>query len=221
MAPANRRSEAREWKRRRNNALEREELPAIEGSRHHRVLVANEDPQRLEEMSVVARDLGDEVVARAIEIGEVAEVARDLLPDVAIVGLHDDRTQHALGMIDEIVGEGICPVIAVTDGANPEFARAAAAKGIFAYTSTFEPRALAGAIEVALKRFGQAEELEGALARRAVIERAKGVLMERYSLDDRAAFEMLREQSRKSSKKVVDVSQALLEAHALLRDPPR
>ena len=186
-----------------------------------RVLVANEQRDRLEVLARIAHDLGQEVVARETAVAMVAMRARDVMPDVALVGLHEHHTNHALGMIEEIVGEGICPVIAVTDGANPDFARAAAAKGIFAYTSTFDSSALAGAIEVALKRFGQAEQLEGALARRAVIERAKGVLMGRYSLDDRAAFEMLREQSRKSSKKVVDVSQSLLEAHALLRDPPR
>jgi len=185
-----------------------------------RVLVANEDRERLKEMAEVSRTLGSEVVAREIMVGQVAEVARDLLPDIAIVGLHDDHTDHALGMISEIVGEGICPVIAVTNGANPDFARDAAAMGIFAYTSTFDPQALMGAIEVAMRRFGQAEQLEGALARRAVIERAKGVLMERYGLDERAAFERLREQSRSSSTKLIDVSAAVLQAHALLRETP-
>src|SRR4051812_42739957 len=138
-----------------------------------RVLVANEDGGRLEEMSEVARSLGADVVARDISVPQVAESARELLPDVAIVGLHDDHTGHALAMIGEIVGEGICPVIAVTNGANPTFARDAAAAGIFAYTSTFDASALSGAIAVAMRRFGQAEQLEGALARRAIIERAK------------------------------------------------
>jgi response regulator NasT len=172
-------------------------------------------------MAEVSRTLGSDVVAHEIEVALVAEIARDLLPDVAIVGLHDDHTAHALGMIGEIVGEGICPVIAVTNGANPDFARDAAAMGIFAYTSTFDPQALVGAIEVAMRRFGQAEQLEGALARRAIIERAKGVLMERYGLDERAAFEQLRDQSRKSSTKLIDVCHALLQAHALLREAPR
>jgi AmiR/NasT family two-component response regulator len=171
-------------------------------------------------MAEVAQGLGDQVVARELDVSEVAATAREILPDVAIVGLHDDRTMHALDMISEIVGEGICPVVAMTNGANPSFAREAAARGVFAYTSTFEPNALRGAVEVAMRRFGQAEQLEGALARRAVIERAKGILMERYSLDERKAFEMLREKSRTSGEKVVDVSRALLQSHSLLRDPP-
>jgi AmiR/NasT family two-component response regulator len=142
-------------------------------------------------------------------------------PDLAVVGLHDHHADHALGMIGEIIDKAICPVIAVTGGDDPEFVQQAAVSGIFAYTSSLDEEALRGAIDIALRRFDHAVKLESAIARRALIERAKGVLMERYSVDDRAAFEMLREQSRKSGKKVVAVSQALLESHALLREPAR
>jgi AmiR/NasT family two-component response regulator len=142
-------------------------------------------------------------------------------PDLAVVGLHDHHVEHALGMIGEIVGEGLCPVVAITEGEDPEFVRQAALTGIFAYASSFTPSALAGAFDVALRRFGQTEQLEGALARRAVIERAKGVLMERYSVDERGAFEMLREESRRTGVKVVGVSQAMLSSHPLLREPAR
>jgi AmiR/NasT family two-component response regulator len=186
-----------------------------------RVLVANEHRGRLEEIAGVAEGLGHDVVAREIDVGDVAEAARDLLPDLAVVGLHDHHTTHALEMIGEIVGEGICPVIAVTEGEDPDFVHEAAQSGIFAYSSSFEPDALRGAFDVAIRRFGHAEELEGALARRAVIERAKGVLMERYSVDERAAFEMLRDQSRKSGEKVVAISQAMLHSHPLLREAAR
>jgi AmiR/NasT family two-component response regulator len=186
-----------------------------------RVLVANEDRRRLEEIAGVTTSLGHDVVAREIEVGDVADAARDVLPDVAVVGLHDHHTGHALKMISEIVGEGICPVIAVTEGEDPEFVREAALSGIFAYATSFEAHALRGAFDVAIRRFGQAEELEGALARRAVIERAKGVLMERYSIDERAAFEMLRDQSRRTGEKVVAISQAMLHSHPLLREAGR
>jgi AmiR/NasT family two-component response regulator len=186
-----------------------------------RVLVANEDRGRLEEIASVTVGLGHDVVAREIDVRDVAEAARDVLPDLAVVGLHDHHTAHALEMIGEIVGEGICPVIAVTEGEDPDFVQEAARSGIFAYSSSFEPAALRGAFEVAIRRFGQAEALEGALARRAVIERAKGVLMERYSVDERAAFEMLRDQSRQTGEKVVAISQAMLQSHPLLRDAAR
>jgi len=186
-----------------------------------RVLVANEDRGRLEEIAGVIGQLGHDVVAREIEVTDVAAAARDVHPDVAIVGLHDHHADHALGMIGEIIGEAMCPVIAVTQGEDPEFVQQAAATGIFAYASSFEPAALKSAIDVALQRFDHAAQLEHAIGRRAVIERAKGVLMERYSLDERGAFDMLREQSRSSGQKVLAISEALLSSHALLRDPAR
>jgi response regulator NasT len=49
-----------------------------------------------------------------------------------------------------------------------------------------------------------------------VIERAKGILMERHSVDDRRAFELLRDHSRSGGRRVVDVAQSVLDGHALL-----
>ena len=79
------------------------------------------------------------------------------------------------------------------------------------------------AIEVAVRRHAEAEalsekvsQLETALARRAVIERAKGILMERHGIDERAAFELLREHARSHSRTVVAVAQSVAEGHALL-----
>jgi AmiR/NasT family two-component response regulator len=181
-----------------------------------RVLVANEDRPRLERLVEVATSLGQEIVAREVLPEEVAAVARQVDPDVALVGLHDHHTTHALELIGEIVREGICPVIAVLEGEDPGFVEAAAQGGIFAYVTSLDPDALQGAFAVAIRRYRQTLALEGAIGRRAVIERAKGVLMERHSLDHGAAFEMLRDNARHSGRKVVDVSEALLESHPLL-----
>jgi AmiR/NasT family two-component response regulator len=186
-----------------------------------RVLVVNEDMQRLEHIAALAEAIGQQIAGREVDVASVAERAREILPDVAIVGLHDHNTDHALAMIEEIVGEGICPVVAVVERNDPEFVARAAQSGIFAYVSSLDRNALRGAFDVALRRFGQAEELEGALARRAVIERAKGVLMERYGIDDRAAFERLRDQSQRTGEKLLSIAQALLNSHPLLREPGR
>jgi AmiR/NasT family two-component response regulator len=82
---------------------------------------------------------------------------------------------------------------------------------------------LQSAIEVALRRHSEAarlservDQLEGALERRAVIERAKGILMERHGVGDREAFELLRGHARARGKTVVDTAQAVLDGHALL-----
>jgi response regulator NasT len=106
--------------------------------------------------------------------------------------------------------------------------------GIAGYVDSWEPQDVQGAIDVALRRHREEQrlsekvaQLESALDRRALIERAKGILMERHSVAEREAFELLREQARRSNRRVVDVAQSVLDGHALLparseseSDPP-
>ena len=70
-----------------------------------------------------------------------------------------------------------------------------------------------------LRRFAEYHSLERAFGRRAVIERAKGVLMERHTVTDQAAFELLRGHSQSTGRKVFDIAQALVDSHALLSTP--
>ncbi|MBI5106363.1 MAG: ANTAR domain-containing protein [Solirubrobacterales bacterium] len=60
------------------------------------------------------------------------------------------------------------------------------------------------------------EQLEGALERRAIIERAKGIVMERHAVGEREAFELLRSHARATSRPVVEVARAVADGHALL-----
>jgi response regulator NasT len=49
-----------------------------------------------------------------------------------------------------------------------------------------------------------------------VIERAKGILMERHSIDDKVAFQRMRDHARAGNRRVVDVAAAVVDGHALL-----
>ena len=182
-----------------------------------RVLVADERTHPLERMADVARSLGHDVVALELAVSATAEAIREQSPELAIVGLHEDE-EHALELVGEIVDEGVCPVIVQTNGEDPEFAARAAERGAFGFSTPVEPDALQGAIEIAVRRFEELEELteqvenlEGALRRRAIVERAKGITMEREGIDERKAFELLRERARSTNRTLVDVAQAVLD----------
>lgn len=71
-------------------------------------------------------------------------------------------------------------------------------------------------IDIVLRRFAEFQDLEGAFGRPALIERAKGILMERHSIDEDAAFEMLRDASRASNRKLDDLASAVVDGHRLL-----
>jgi AmiR/NasT family two-component response regulator len=181
-----------------------------------RVLVADERPQPLATMADVARSLGHDVVGVELAVTGAGRAIREESPELAIVGLHEDA-EHALELVAEIVEEGICPVIVQSNGDDPEFAARAAEHGVFAFSTPVEADALQTAIEVAVRRFEELEELaaqvetlEGALRRRAIVERAKGMLMERRGIGERAAFELLRGQARSSNRTLVDVAESVL-----------
>jgi response regulator NasT len=187
-----------------------------------KVFVADEDHPALDEVAALLGALGHEVIARAISPAEVSAELKGEEPDVALVKLHDDD-EHALELIDEIVQEAACPVVALLEVAEPDFISRAAEKGIFGYVQPVTGDKLQGAIDVAIRRHAEVEalneevdQLEGALDRRAVIERAKGILMERNSLNEREAFEMLRSHARANNRRVIEVARAVTDGHALL-----
>ena len=185
-----------------------------EESPHLRVLIANERPERLERVAIVVVSLGHTVIARELNVDQVGQVTRQERPDVALVGL-GESPEHALEH-SQIVREAACPVIALLGTDDPGYVSEAAKRGVFGYITDGDGPQLQGAIDIALGRFAEYHNLEGAFGRRAVIERAKGILMERHGANDSAAFEMLREHSHHSRRKLFDVAQALLDSHLLL-----
>jgi response regulator NasT len=177
-----------------------------------RVLAADEDREALERLEALLRDLGHEVSAFAVEVGEVPDRVAHEDPDVSIVVLHEDD-DHALALIEEICAYASGPVIALTLHDDAEFVARAADRGINAYARPDTADAVQSAIELALRRHAEiaalehkVDELEGALQRRALIERAKGILMERHGVDERPAFERLRRHARSANRRVADVA---------------
>jgi AmiR/NasT family two-component response regulator len=193
------------------------------GHRALRVLLADEDKGSLKVIAAQVRELGHKPTEIAVDLREAAEaIARDE-PDLTIVVVYRDDG-HALDLIEEINAYSSGPVIALLDREDSDFVAQAADRGIFAYARQETTESIQSAIEVAMRRWRdqhalneQVERLEGALQRRALIERAKGILMERHDLDDRAAFGLLRDHARSNNRTVVDVSAAVTEGHALLR----
>ena len=186
---------------------------------HLRVLIANERKDRLALVAPIVIALGHEVIAREIEVADVGLVTSRERPDVALVGL-GDSSEHALDLIDKIVREASCPVIVLLHARDPAFIKEASKRGVFAHISDADVEDWQSAIDIVLRRFAEYHELKGAFGRRALIERAKGILMERHSVDDDAAFDMLRDQSRAGNLKLIDLAAAVVDGHRLLPAQP-
>jgi AmiR/NasT family two-component response regulator len=118
------------------------------------------------------------------------------------------------------VQEASCPVIALIHSPDADFVREASKRGIFAYITDADALDWQSSIDIVLRRFTEYHDLEGAFGRRAVTERAKGILMERHTVNEDAAFEMLRDQSRTTNRKLIDIASAVVDGHALLPKDP-
>ena len=180
-----------------------------------RVLIANERRDRLDLLAAVVAGLGHEVIAREVDVREVAAVTAREHPDVALVGL-GLSSDHALELIGEIVNEASCPVIALLAARDPAYVREAAKRGVFAYIVDTTPDELQSAIDITLQRFTEYHNLQGAFGRRAVIEQAKGILMARHAINADKAFDMLRDHSQHNGRKLADVASAVVDSHLLL-----
>lgn len=96
--------------------------------------------------------------------------------------------------------------------------RTAGALNLFAY----RPKAFTAADETigvilaahaaaALLASRQSEQLESALSTRDRIGQAKGIIMERYGVDDVRAFEMLKQLSQDSNTKLTEIAQRVID----------
>jgi AmiR/NasT family two-component response regulator len=192
------------------------------GSSNLKVLLADEDEGALRVTAALVRELGHVVAEMAIGVQEAAEVIARDDPDLSIVVVYK-QDGFALDLIEEVSEYARGPVIAILEKEDADFVAAAAERGIFAYSRVGDAESIQAAIELAIRRHAEKRELveqvhrlETALERRALIERAKGILMERHGVGEREAFDLLRDHARSRNRTVVDVAGSVAEGHALL-----
>ncbi len=138
-----------------------------------RVLVANEHLDRFGLIVAAVESLGHEIVARTVSVPEVAATTARERPDVAIVGL-GANSDHALGLVSEIVREAYCPVIVLLADYDGDWLDEAAKRGIFAYIIEANAAELQSALDITLRRFAEVKSLRESLERRnAEVERER------------------------------------------------
>jgi response regulator NasT len=138
-----------------------------------------------------------------------------------VVAVHEDR-EHALRLIDVVAARTDCPIVLLFDRDDPTLVSEALDRGADAYADRDTLGSLESAMTLARRRHDEVDglsqqirDLEGGAARRALIERAKGVVMERHGVEERTAYEMLRRRARSSRTTVAHVAEAVLDARAL------
>jgi response regulator NasT len=111
-------------------------------------------------------------------------------------------------------------VIVDMDSDDAEFIDRAARRGIFANVRHGEQRGMANTIDIVLNRYSEFSRLHGALRTGAIIEQAKGILMERHGIGPDDAFAELRTRARNTNQSVLEVARAVTVSYPLFKHRP-
>jgi response regulator NasT len=192
-----------------------------------RVLIADERFDLIERLTELVRRAGHEAVAGEVAVADAAAAVEREHPDVAVIGVHRD-VGHALDLLGALGSAGGVPIVATLDDADEEFIAEAAERGVVAHAAPMDQDTLTTALWLAHTRGRQlnslterVRQLEARMQQRAVIERAKGVLMERHDITEPAAYELLRRRARDEREPLTTVARAVLHARAILPDQRR
>ncbi len=148
------------------------------------------------------------------------QIAR-LQPDLIIV---DEQSDVALQRVVAATANARRPIVCFTDDDDRQKMHAAIRAGVSAYVvQGLSAERVKAVLDVAVTRFRveqelreELEETRNKLAERKVIERAKGLLMERQQCTEDEAYSKLRRLAMDKNLKLVEVAQRMLDVAELL-----
>ena len=182
-----------------------------------RIAVADDEPDMRDYFARILPRLGHEVVAVAASGAELVELYRKTRPDLVITDIKMPDLD-GIAAAEQLYRERPVPVILVSAFHDPELIQRAGADHVLGYlVKPIKQADLEPVIGLAMRRFEQFQELRKeaadlrqALEDRKVIERAKGILMRRTSLDEQASFRRLQKLASERNLKLADAARALL-----------
>ena len=180
-----------------------------------RILIADDEPLIRIDLKELLQSLGYTVVAEASDGNEALRKITEFKPDLAIL----DIKMAALDgiAVAELVAHEI-PVILLTAYSSPPLIRAAKTAGVMAYvTKPFRANDIQPAIELAIDNFTKQSSLSGTVERlsqeletRKLVEKAKGILMNKQKMTESEAFRHIQKLSMEKNVGMRSVAEAIL-----------
>ena len=183
-----------------------------------RVVVAEDEALIRMDIVEVLKEAGFDVVGEAADGEKAVELVRELLPDLVVMDITMPKLD-GLTAAEMIGKERLAPVVMLTAFAQPEFVARASEAGAIAYVvKPFTPERLLPQIEVALARYQEilavevqyADALER-LETRKLLDRAKGLLLDKMKLSEPEAFRWIQKASMDRRLTMGEVAQAVID----------
>jgi response regulator NasT len=187
-----------------------------------RVLIADDEPLiRMDLKELLEESPSYHVIAEAKDGAEAIEMAKQYDPDVIFLDIRMPGMDgiEAAKQIQQESNRRI-PIIMLTAYSQQELYEEASKAGVFAYlTKPLRKPDLAPAIEIAIARALELQELNNEVSKlnekmetRKLVEKAKGVIMKKFGLDEAEAYRAIQKQSMDKRMSLRQVAQQVLDA---------
>jgi AmiR/NasT family two-component response regulator len=163
------------------------------------------------DLSAAIIEAGGIVAGESASARSAPDLTAALRPDVAVfaVGLGDGDGVTAAATV---MATTPCPIVLLTSHSDDSLVARARHAGVMAYLlKPLRTPELPPALDLAVARFGEIQELRQRLAARKLIERAKGLLMARQGITEEEAFRALRSFAMNQRRPLAEVAQAVLQ----------
>ncbi len=197
-------------------------MPVALGDLPRTILIAEDEHLLAANLTQNLSSLGFEIIGPAATGVQAVELAKQHNPQMALL---DIRMPEKNGL--EAAGVLFCqmgiPVVIISAFSDPDYLHEGARIGVFGYLlKPVQLDDLRVSITVAWSRYRQHTQLREEVAtlkvtleERKIIERAKGLIMQRLGLSEEAAMKRLQKQARDSRRKLADLARAILETSDL------
>ncbi|HMA33509.1 MAG TPA: response regulator [Chloroflexia bacterium] len=183
-----------------------------------RIAVVDDDSLiRLDLCDLLGR-LGYIVAGEAGDAQSAVHLARSVRPDLVIMDIRMAGEMDGIDAAAALAAEAIAPVLLLTAFSDIALVQRAVEAGVVAYLlKPFSADELQPAIEVTLARYQayrtlaqETADLRDQLSTRKLVEKAKGVLMAQYQLNEAEAFRRIQKASMNTRKPMKEIAEAIL-----------
>ena len=182
-----------------------------------KVVIADDESIIRLDLRTLLEEMGHIVLGEAADGQRAVELARSLKPDVVIMDIKMP-VMDGLDAAKIIADEKIAPVVLLTAYSQKDLIERAKVAGVYAYlVKPFQESDLLPAIEIAISRYLEQQELAGALGdleqkleTRKLVDRAKGILMDKHQMNEAEAFRRIQQQSMNQRKSMREIAEALI-----------
>lgn len=188
-----------------------------------RVLICEDEGLTALRLQATLKRLGYEVVGEARDGDEAVTSARRLGPDAILMDVRMPK-RDGISATEQIMSERPTAIVMITAYSERELVDAALRAGASGYlVKPVSDEQIEPALQVALSRFGELNDLRGeitdlkeALEARKVVERAKGIMMRRFQVPEDEAYRRLQKLSRDRRQPLKDTAAQVIAAAEFL-----